>query len=233
MMGNNQDLKSWIPTILQIILSLVFGGGIIWLFSEFKEYLPALLYSVVLYVVAIVLVLSLVVFVARVMFGDLIGRLYKWASDCRKKSRRCKLARDWNKHWLELTDLLDVIWNSDTSPSQKQEDDFLRLHFWFLAHRNQFLPSWSHFMRVRPSGIFDWHDVRDSKSLSHYVLVEHEDDPFSVFYQPLNFRGVSYIVKVLRVGDDEWKIDGDAASTARFVLRILSELMVEYVSWVE
>lgn len=232
-MGDKQDLRNWLPTILQVILSLVFGGGIIVLFSEFKEHLPHLLYSVVIYVVAIVLILSLIVFVARVMFGDLIGRLYKWASDHRKESRRCKLAKDWNTHWLELTDLLDTTWSSNTSPSRKQHDDFSKLHFWFQTHRNHFLPSWAHFIKERASGILDWRDERGKDSLSHLVLVEHEADPFSVFYQPLNLKGVLYIVKVLRVGDDEWEIDGDAASTAGFVLKVLSELLIEYVSWVQ
>jgi hypothetical protein len=231
MVDNKQDLKSWSLTVLQIVVSLLFGGGIVFLFTEFKEHLPSPVYSAIIIIVAIVLILSLIVLVARVMFGDLVARLLEWNARRVQKSRTYKLAIAWEEHWLKLADLLAATWSSNTLPSREQENDFSKLHLWFLTRRNQFLPSWTKFIRQRPQGVLHRSSDMRKNSLSHYVFVEHESDPFSVFYEPLNLWGVAFLVKVCHV-DNGWDTDEEAASSARFDLVILSELMCEYVSWV-
>ncbi len=202
----------WINLLVSTVLPLVLTGGGASLLVLFRDNLPHVLYVTVLWVLCLVIIAILL----RLAFGDLINRLRTWIKQNLRHHARQKLVKEWYEKFRDLRELLREIIRTDWQPNKEQEDEYYKLHSWFIRNRSKFLPTWARFQASRTGAAHEQYG--SSASLAHKVFYDNYKDPFSYFYKPLSIEELDEILKSHKYDVED-------------VLTKLLERMNEFIEW--
>ena len=199
---------------IQLLVSAIIGGGGTGILVAFKEQLPTSLYITFLYVIWIVAIVLLI----SVVFSDWLKLLHSWIKQRRQDRIRLKQAKDLRDKWFELYDLISKLIENHWQPTVEQESKYFTLHFWFLENRAKFLRIWHSFDYNRTNAAHESH-FDSIGSLNYKVFRDNSRDQFSYFYEPQTVQMLCHILK------------SEPLDEVRYVITKLSELAIEFVQW--
>ncbi|MFC2007647.1 hypothetical protein ACFLVB_03520 [Chloroflexota bacterium] len=137
---------------------------------------------------------------------------------------------DWIDRWFELTMLIIEVTCTDEPPfsvpppTELDEIDYQRLHFWLSDHEAPFVQLWQDYYNCQEWAIQQEHDDSGADKLTK--------NPFSCCYQSENLYQLAQELD-MQSGKDLWEPNDYRARTAFGLLINMGERMVEFLDWVD
>ena len=138
----------------------------------------------------------------------------------------------WADHWFQLVDLIiqlvrtDRIPPSPPAPTELDEINYMRLHFWFIDHEPEFIPLWKDFYETRDWALHPGHDELVDADENRYL-----ENPFFFCYHPENLYE---LVRELDIqsGTRIWDPSEHRAWITTMELIQMGKRVVEFFEWV-
>jgi len=140
----------------------------------------------------------------------------------------------WADRWFQLVDLIFELVRTDRSPpspplpSELDEINYQRLHFWFIDHEPQFIPLWKDFYESQ-----DWALHPGDDEIAYMPDADKFiENPFFFCYRPENLYRLVQELDI-QSGIDLWEPSEHRAWTAVMELIQMDTRVVEFFKWID
>ncbi|MFC1994286.1 hypothetical protein ACFLVI_03380 [Chloroflexota bacterium] len=147
-----------------------------------------------------------------------------------------RLIDDWSQRWLDLFQLVNNVTAPAESPwpppppTDPEELEYQRLHFWFLDHQDRFEHIWSDYIDDTKDS---FNGTKDEKDEFDSLSAKYGKNPFLDCYEPDNLYHLAQRLD-LQNGTEIWDSNEQEAITMRRIFAGLAEILVRsFHPWVK